>query len=152
MKHILNNLSAEEKKSILEQHTGGMKVITENFSKLINSKQGDSKPLVNEQTVPQPPRPGTVRKTPQTTQPAPPPSGGTPRQTRLGGVSGNQYKKPPYCKVGQSQGTVVIAQTGKGGPDTSLGETGLALSVNGKVVCLISTKYKQGGYVTRPSI
>ena len=48
MKHILNNLSAEEKNSILEQHTGGMKVMTENFSKLINSKLGDSKPLVEE--------------------------------------------------------------------------------------------------------
>ena len=49
MKHILNNLSADEKNSILEQHTGGMKVITENFSKLLNSKLGDSKPLVKEQ-------------------------------------------------------------------------------------------------------
>lgn len=49
MKHILNNLSNEEKNSIREQHTGGMKVMTENFSKLLNSKLGDSKPLVNEQ-------------------------------------------------------------------------------------------------------
>ena len=49
MKHILNNLSDEEKNSILEQHKGGMKVITENFSKLLNSKLGDAKPLVNEQ-------------------------------------------------------------------------------------------------------
>lgn len=49
MKHILNNLSDEEKKSILEQHTGGIKVITENFSKLLNSTLGDVKPLVNEQ-------------------------------------------------------------------------------------------------------
>jgi outer membrane protein OmpA-like peptidoglycan-associated protein len=48
MKHILNNLSEEEKNSIREQHTGGMKVMTENFNKLINSKLGDSKPLVNE--------------------------------------------------------------------------------------------------------
>ena len=52
MKHILNNLSEEEKNAIREQHTGGMKVITENFSKLINSKLGDSKPLVNEQPQP----------------------------------------------------------------------------------------------------
>jgi hypothetical protein len=51
MKHILNNLSNEEKNSIREQHTGGMKVMTENFSKLLNSKLGDSKPLVNEQTI-----------------------------------------------------------------------------------------------------
>jgi hypothetical protein len=50
MKHILNNLSNEEKNSIREQHTGGMKVMTENFSKLLNSKLGDSKPLVSEQT------------------------------------------------------------------------------------------------------
>jgi hypothetical protein len=49
MKHILNNLSEQEKNSIREQHTGGMKVMTENFSKLLNSKLGDSKPLVSEQ-------------------------------------------------------------------------------------------------------
>jgi hypothetical protein len=53
MKHILNNLTEEEKNSIREQHTGGMKVMTENFSKLLNSKLGDSKPLVNEQIIPQ---------------------------------------------------------------------------------------------------
>ena len=49
MKHILNNLSEEEKKSIREQHAGGMKVMTENFSKLLNSKLGDAKPLVKEE-------------------------------------------------------------------------------------------------------
>ena len=48
MKHILNNLSEEEKNSIREQHTGGMKVMTESFSKLLNSKLGDSKPFVSE--------------------------------------------------------------------------------------------------------
>jgi hypothetical protein len=42
-------MSEQEKNSIREQHSGGMKVMTENFSKLINSKLGDSKPLVNEQ-------------------------------------------------------------------------------------------------------
>lgn len=46
MKHILNDLSIEEKNSIREQHSGGMKVVTENFSRLLNSKLGDSKPLV----------------------------------------------------------------------------------------------------------
>jgi hypothetical protein len=51
MKHILNDLTEQEKNSIREQHTGGMKVMTESFSKLINSKLGDSKPLVSEQTV-----------------------------------------------------------------------------------------------------
>ena len=50
MKHILNDLTEQEKNSIREQHTGGMKVMTENFSKLINSKLGDSKPLVSEQS------------------------------------------------------------------------------------------------------
>ena len=50
MKHILNNLSAEEKNSILEQHTGTLKVMTENFSKLVGSKLGDSKPFLSEQS------------------------------------------------------------------------------------------------------
>jgi hypothetical protein len=49
MKHILNNLSEQEKNAIREQHTGGMNVVTENFHKLLGSKLGDSKPLVNEQ-------------------------------------------------------------------------------------------------------
>ena len=48
MKHILNNLTEQEKNAIREQHTGGMKVMTENFSKLLNSKLGDSKPLVEQ--------------------------------------------------------------------------------------------------------
>jgi hypothetical protein len=52
MKHILNNLSEQEKNSIREQHTGGIKVMTESFSKLLNSKLGDSKPLVSEQLSP----------------------------------------------------------------------------------------------------
>ena len=51
MKHILNNLTEQEKNAIREQHTGGMKVMTEKFSRLTNSKLGDSKPLVNEQTA-----------------------------------------------------------------------------------------------------
>ena len=48
MKHLLNNLSEEEKNAIREQHTGGMKVMTENFTKLLNSKLGDAKPIVEE--------------------------------------------------------------------------------------------------------
>ena len=47
MKHILNDLTEQEKNAIREQHTGGMKVMTEKFSKLINSKLGDVK-LINE--------------------------------------------------------------------------------------------------------
>ena len=49
MKHLLNDLTEEEKNSIREQHTGGMNVVTENFSRLINTKSGDVKPLVTEQ-------------------------------------------------------------------------------------------------------
>lgn len=49
MKHILNDLTEQEKNSIREQHTGGMKVMTEGFSKLINSKLGDVKLVVKEQ-------------------------------------------------------------------------------------------------------
>lgn len=55
MKHLLNNLSEEEKQSILEQHNGGMKVFSENFKRLIGHKSGT---ILNEQpqtgsTVPQ---------------------------------------------------------------------------------------------------
>ena len=62
MKHILNNLTEEEKNAIREQHTGGMKVMTENFSKLLNSKLGDSKPLVSEQSQPSQYKVGQVIK------------------------------------------------------------------------------------------
>lgn len=48
MKHLLNNLSKEEKNRILEQYTGVINVVTENFLKLVNVKSGDVKPLVNE--------------------------------------------------------------------------------------------------------
>ena len=51
MKHILNDLSEQEKNSIREQHTGGMKVMTESFSKLLNSKLGDVKPILAEQDL-----------------------------------------------------------------------------------------------------
>jgi hypothetical protein len=77
MKHILNDLTEQEKNSIREQHTGGMKVMTENFNKLLNSKLGDAKPLVSEQVfpgpgtsrpgTPVPPKPGTPK--PGTTAP-----------------------------------------------------------------------------------
>ena len=46
MKHLLNNMSEEEKNIIREQH--GMRVVTENFHKLLGSKLGDVKPLVSE--------------------------------------------------------------------------------------------------------
>ena len=49
MKHILNNLSNEEKNSIREQHTGGKQLNIENFSKLVNNKLGTVKTLVKEE-------------------------------------------------------------------------------------------------------
>ena len=48
MKHLLNNMTESEKNAIREQHSGGMKVMTEKFSKLVESKLGDSKPFVEE--------------------------------------------------------------------------------------------------------
>ena len=48
MKHLLNNISQEEKNSILEQHQGGMEVITENFQKMVNKKLGDVPTFLNE--------------------------------------------------------------------------------------------------------
>ena len=50
MKHLLNNLSEEEKTKIREQHSGGIKIATDKFKTLLESKLGDSKPLVNEQS------------------------------------------------------------------------------------------------------
>ena len=49
MKHILNDLSDNEKNRIREQHTGGKKITIENFNNLVNTKLGDSKPFLNEQ-------------------------------------------------------------------------------------------------------
>jgi hypothetical protein len=48
MKHLLNDLSDEEKNNIREQHIGGKKLVIENFNKLVNTKLGDSKPFLNE--------------------------------------------------------------------------------------------------------
>jgi hypothetical protein len=49
MKHILNNLTEQEKNAIREQHTGGMKVSTDKFNQLLESKLGDVKPILSEQ-------------------------------------------------------------------------------------------------------
>lgn len=48
MKHLLNNLSEEEKNSIREQHEGGMKIDTSRFKTLLEGKSGDVKPLVEQ--------------------------------------------------------------------------------------------------------
>lgn len=49
MKHLLNDLSEQEKNGILEQYNGKMTVDTSKFKKLLESKLGDAKPLVVEQ-------------------------------------------------------------------------------------------------------
>lgn len=49
MKHLLNNLSTEEKNSILEQHEGGIKIKSNKFKYLVESKLGNVKPLIMEQ-------------------------------------------------------------------------------------------------------
>jgi hypothetical protein len=49
MKHLLNNLSSDEKNSIREQYEGGMSIDTSKFKKLLETKLGDAKPLINEQ-------------------------------------------------------------------------------------------------------
>ena len=48
MKHLLNNLSEEEKNRIREQHEGGMNIAIDNFKKLVETKLGDVKPYLNE--------------------------------------------------------------------------------------------------------
>ena len=55
MKHLLNNLSEEEKQSILEQHNGGMKVFSENFKRLVGHKSGT---ILNEQPTSSTPNTG----------------------------------------------------------------------------------------------
>ena len=49
MKHLLNDMTEAEKNKIREQHTGGMKVMTEKFSKLVETKLGDVKQIVTEE-------------------------------------------------------------------------------------------------------
>jgi hypothetical protein len=48
MKHLLNNLSSEEKNRIRGQYEGGMSVDTSKFKTLSESKLGNAKPLINE--------------------------------------------------------------------------------------------------------
>ena len=52
MKHILNDISQFEKQRILEQYTQNKYVDTTKFKKLIESKLGSVKPLLNEQVEP----------------------------------------------------------------------------------------------------
>ena len=101
MKHLLNSLTENEKKSIREQHTGGMKVMTENFSKLINTKSGDVRTLV-EQPVEEP-----LPQQPQPTPTPTPPNSKTNPLNRLTG-SGTWIVKDGYIQFSDSTGTVVL--------------------------------------------
>ena len=63
---------------------------------------------------------------------------------------GGQYG--PYCKIGTDQGIIKQHTTGTSGPNVNLGETGFGLfDTSGKLICKISTKYTQGGYVATKS-
>lgn len=48
MKHLLNNISDEEKNKIREQYTGGIKISTNQFKKLTETRQGIINPLLEE--------------------------------------------------------------------------------------------------------
>jgi hypothetical protein len=110
MKHLLNSLTENEKNSIREQHTGGMKVMTENFSKLVNTKSGDVRTLVEqpveEPTPPQPlPQQPVVK--PDTPIPQPTPNSGANPLKRLTG-SGTWLVKDGNIQFSDSNGTVVL--------------------------------------------
>lgn len=51
MKHLLNEMSEEEKNNIRSQHTDSISVNTENFKKLVENKLGNVKPLINEDVL-----------------------------------------------------------------------------------------------------
>ena len=50
MKHLLNNISEEEKNRIREQHQGGMNLAIDNFKTLVETKLGDAKPYLTEES------------------------------------------------------------------------------------------------------
>jgi|APGre2960657468_1045069.scaffolds.fasta_scaffold109031_1 hypothetical protein len=100
MKHLLNSLTENEKKSIREQHTGGMKVMTENFSKLINTKSGDVRTLVEQPVSETPPTPPT--------EPTPEPNSTTNPFKGLTG-SGTWIVKDGKIQFSDSTGKVVLA-------------------------------------------
>ena len=49
MKHLLNDMSQEERNRILEQYSGGKTIDTSRFKFLLESKLGEVKPLISEQ-------------------------------------------------------------------------------------------------------
>ena len=74
----------------------------------------------------------------------------SPTKSRMKLAGGGQYG--PYCKIGTAQGIIKQHTTGTSGPNVNLGETGFGLfDTSGKLICKISTKYTQGGYVATKS-
>jgi hypothetical protein len=50
MKHLLNDISQDDKNSILEQHVGGIRLESDNFFNMVNKKLGEVSPLISEQS------------------------------------------------------------------------------------------------------
>jgi hypothetical protein len=101
MKHLLNDLSSEEKNSIREQYEGGMSVDISKFKKLVETKLGDAKPLISEDVpgatpTPKPTSPPKPIPNKPTSPPKPIPNKPTsppqpPTQTKIG-TKDNPYK------------------------------------------------------------
>ena len=82
--------------------------------------------------------------------PTKPTPGVSPTKSPMKAAGGGQYG--PYCKIGTAQGIIKQHATGSSGPNVNLGETGFGLfDASGKLICKISTKYTQGGYVATKS-
>jgi len=97
MKHLLNNISQEEKNRILEQHRGGKSIDTTRFKALLESKSGNVKPLIMEGPT------GNTQTTGVGTQPNNPSVGNKPKTP----VSGNPQQGNEY--VDTSNWVKVIA-------------------------------------------
>ena len=90
MKHLLNNISQEEKNRILEQHKGGKSIDTTRFKALLESSLGNVKPLIMEGPTPTPipskptptPIPGPVV--------VPPKTGTNPKKPSVGNTNPNK--------------------------------------------------------------
>lgn len=54
MKHLLNDLTNDEKNRIREQYNGGMSIDTSKFRRLMESKLGDVKPLLEQAVIKKP--------------------------------------------------------------------------------------------------
>jgi hypothetical protein len=119
MKHLLNDLSDEEKNNIREQHTGGKKIVIENFNKLVNTKLGDAKPFLNED-----------KNNPQEKDPCESGQYVLPGQNYVVGES----KVKEYMKS-KNETYVGLLKCDKG----KLEQYGCSLSKDGKLECTLAT-------------